>query len=207
MWKGQQDEQIKFESRSDVWVRHDNHVFNYEVVVMKMTGKLKSVQMDWMSRKWNVTFELNEKPSEQINVIATYDNLNIDVKKFRKRRSLDANAYAWVLMQKLAEATDSDRNTVYLEMLKKYSREFTFVICKEKALDKLKELYRTCVDLGEVKVNGMEGHQIQVFFGSSTFDSKAMAVLINGIVSECKELGIETAPPEDVERMVNEWGK
>lgn len=173
---------------------------------MKLTGKLKSIQMDWLSNKWNITLELNEKPSEEINSILACENLNIELKKYRKKRSLDANAYAWVLMQKLAEAVGSDRESIYLQMLQKYSREFTFVICKEKAVDKLKDLYRTCVDLGKVKVNGTEGHQIQVFFGSSTFDSKAMSVLIDGIISECKEVGIDVLPPEKIERMVNEWG-
>ena len=42
--------------------------------------------------------------------------------------------------------------------------------------------------------------------GSSEMDSKEMSTLINGIVSECKELGIETITPNDIERMVQQWG-
>lgn len=174
---------------------------------MLLTGAVKSVVNDWKTRKWNVTFEINEMPTEEMNYLISCEKLSIDVKKYRNKRSLDANAYAWVLMQKIAEAINSDRWSVYIEMLQKYSREFTFVICKENAIDKLKELYRTCIDLGEVNVNGMEGHQMQVFFGSSTFDSKAMSVLIDGIVSECKELGIETMPPDEIERMLSQWNQ
>lgn len=175
---------------------------------MECTGKIQNISTDWQTGKFNVTFSLNE--SYSINEIAKLqdcEKVAIKMTKHRNRRSLDSNAYAWVLMQKIAEAINSDRWSVYLEMLQKYSREFTFVICKENAIDKLKELYRTTIDLGEVNVNGTEGHQMQVFFGSSTFDSKAMSVFIDGIVSECKELGIETLPPDELARMNAEWGQ
>lgn len=174
---------------------------------MEWTGKVLSVGTDWLTGQMNITFSINERSAlQEIDSIKDCEKLSIKAVKYRNRRSLDSNAYAWVLMQKIAEAVNSDRWSVYLEMLKKYSREFTFVICKEHAVDKLKELYRTCIDLGEVNVNGQEGHQIQVFFGSSTFDTKAMSVFIDGIVSECKELGIETIPPDELERMKAAWG-
>ena len=174
---------------------------------MECTGRLLSVQRDWQTNKLNITFQINEEPTNSINKISNCEKLSITAKRYRQKRSLDANAYAWVLMQKIAEAIHSDKWTVYLELFQKYSREFTFVICKEKAIDKLKELYRTCIDLGEIEVNGIKGHQIQVFYGSSTFDSKAMSVFIDGIVSECKELGIDTMPPDELKRMVAMWNQ
>ena len=174
---------------------------------MEFTGTLKNIQNDWMTGETVISFTVNEKYAlSEVSKIKYGEKLQIKAVKHRERRSLDSNAYAWVLMQKIAEAVHSDKWSIYLEMLQKYSREFTFVICKEKAVDRLKELYRTCVDLGEVNVNGKEGHQIQVFFGSSTFDTKAMSVFIDGIVSECKELDIETLPPDELERMKAAWG-
>lgn len=173
---------------------------------MEFTGKIKNVSRDWQTDKFNITFSINEPSAiNEIEKIKDCERLDIKAAKHREKRSLDSNAYAWVLMQKIAEAVHSDRWSVYIEMLKKYSRDFTFVICKENAIDKLKELYRTCIDLGEVNVNGTQGHQMQVFFGSSTFDSKSMSVFIDGIVSECKELGIETLPPDELERMNAAW--
>lgn len=175
---------------------------------MEFTGAVTNIVRDWKTDRYQITFTVNETSAiREYEKIKDKKKLSVKAVPYRNKRSLDANAYAWVLMQKVAEAIDSDRWSVYLEMLKKYSREFTFVICKEKAVDRLKELYRTCVDLGKVNVNGMEGHQIQVFFGSSTFNSKAMAVFIDGIISECKELDIETMPQEEVERMLKQWNQ
>lgn len=172
----------------------------------EFTGKFEAITVDWKTGQRQVIFTVNEASAvESLVALEGAEKLSIKATRYREKRSLDSNAYAWVLMQKIAEAVHSDKWSIYLEMLKKYSRDFTFVICKEKAIDKLKELYRTCVDLGEVNVNGMEGHQMQVFFGSSTFDTKSMSVFIDGIVSECKELGIETLPPDELERMKAAW--
>lgn len=62
-------------------------------------------------------------------------------------------------------------------------------------------------ELGEVTVNGKTGVQLQCYFGSSTYDAKEMSVLIDGVVSECKEMGIETMTPDEIARLKSEWGR
>ena len=160
---------------------------------MEFTGKLQNVSVDWKTGQPVVSFTVNEAAAlNDIESIQNIEKLVVKAVKWRKKRSLDANAYAWVLMQKIAEAVNSDKRSIYLQCLERYSRAFSHVIVKPEAVARMKELYRTCVDLGEINVNGQKGHQLQVYYGSSTFDSKEMAVFIEGIVSECKEVGIET---------------
>lgn len=127
-----------------------------------------------------------------------------ELKESRKKRSLDANAYAWVLMEKIAQATHSTKDEVYLQMLDRYG-VFTHLIVKPKVVDRVKQEWRTVRELGEVMVNGTTGVQLQCFFGSSTYDSKEMARLIDGIVSECEELGIDAATPEEIAQMKARW--
>lgn len=173
---------------------------------MEFTGCLKDLVRDWRSNELQITFAVNESLTDaQIDEIKDVEKLAIKATKYRKKRSLDANAYAWVLIQKIAEAVHSDKWSIYLELLQKYSRAFTHVIVKKEAVEAMKTLYRTCVELGEITVNGQTGIQLQVYYGSSTFDSKQMSVFIDGIVSECKELGIETLSPEEIERMNSQW--
>ena len=173
--------------------------------MIETTGKMVGMTMDILSGKLNVTFQIDTKPLDDLDSLSKMDSLDITAKKHRRKRSLDANAYCWVLLQKIAEKSRTDKWSVYLECLKRYSRAFTHIIVKPEAVDKVKEMYRECVDLGEISVNGMSGHQLQVYFGSSTFDSKEMAVFIEGIVQECRDLGIETIPPAELERMVSMW--
>ncbi|CDC47089.1 putative uncharacterized protein [Clostridium sp. CAG:58] len=172
---------------------------------MECTGKLKSVSKNWISRKWEVTFEINEDITASIDKIRD-KLLNLTAKIHREKRSLDANAYAWVLMQKIAEAIHTDKWTVYLMMLERYSPVFTHIIVRPEAVERVKGEWRTVKVLGPIQVNGSSGIQLQCYFGSSTFDSKEMSSFIDGIVSECKEMGIETLPPDEIERMRREWG-
>lgn len=172
---------------------------------MEFSGQLKGLVRDYETNQFNMTFSVNE--NTVVNEIDKLRDckLSIKVVKHKEKRSLDANAYAWVLMQKLAEAINSDKWTVYLECLIKHSKCFTHVIVKPEAVDKMKELYRTCVDLGEISVNGMTGHQLQVYYGSSTFNTKEMSVFIDGIVRDCKDQGIETLTPIELENMKSQW--
>ena len=172
---------------------------------MEFTGEIKGIARDWNTNQFNITFTINE--NSVVNEVDKLKDCKLSIKavKYRQKRSLDSNAYAWLLIQKIAEAVNSDKWSIYLECLKKYSRAFSHVIVKPEAVEKMKELYRTCVDLGEISVNGTKGHQLQVYYGSSTFNTKEMSVFIDGIVSECKELGLETLAPEELERMKAEW--
>ncbi len=154
--------------------------------------------------KMKVLLEFDECDPASVNELLGHD-IRIEMKRWREKRSLDSNAYAWVLMQKIAEKVHSDKMTVYMEMLQRYSGAFTHIIVKKRAVKAVMEMYRTAIDLGEISVGDQTGHQLQVYFGSSTFNTKEMSVFIDGLVSECKELGIETLPPYEIERMVSAW--
>jgi hypothetical protein len=172
---------------------------------MEFTGEFITASKDWKSGKWLITFSCDQESAlSQIDKIREKP-LDIKATRHRNKRSLDSNAYAWVLMQKIAEEIKSDKWAVYMDMLKQYSRAFTHIIVKPNAVEAVQELYRTSVDLGEIEINGQKGHQLQVYFGSSSFDSKEMSVFLEGIVSECKLLNIETLPPDELERMKTAW--
>ena len=174
---------------------------------MEFTGKLQNVSRDCKTGQCNITFTMNEASAiNEVNNIQSCEKLSIKAVKHRNKRSLDANAYCWVILQKIAEVLHQDKWNVYLEMLGKYG-VFTHIIVKPNVVDKVKEEWRTVKELGEVSVNGMTGIQLQCYFGSSTYNTKEMSVLIDGIVYEAKELGIETLPPDELERMKIEWNQ
>ena len=171
---------------------------------MECTGKLTNISRDWQSNKLNITLSINENINSEIEKIKDVEKLSIKVNKYRKKRSLDANAYMWVLLSKIADVINSDKDDVYIEMLSRYG-VFTHIIVKKEVVEKIKIEWRAVRELGEINVNGSSGIQLQCYFGSSTYDSKEMATLIDGVVREAKELGIETLPPDELLRMKQEW--
>ena len=174
---------------------------------MEFTGQVQNVSKDWQTGQFQITFSINEPSAiNEINNIKDCQKLSIKAVKYRERRSMDANAYLWVLLQKMAEALQRDKWGLYLEKLGEYG-VFTHIIVKPHMVDKVKEEWRAVNELGEVCVNGTTGIQLQCYFGSSTYNTKEMSVLIDGVVSEAKEMGIETLSPVELERMKAEWGK
>jgi hypothetical protein len=129
-----------------------------------------------------------------------------EIRIHREKRSLNANAYAWVLMEQIAQKIGSSKEEVYLDMLRDYG-VFTHLIVKPAAVGRVMQEWRTARNLGEVTVNGQTGIQLQCYYGSHGYDTGEMSRLIDGIVSECRDLGIETATPEELARMKEEWGR
>lgn len=127
-----------------------------------------------------------------------------ELKEHRERRSLDANAYLWVLLGKLAEALHTDKDDVYLMMLERYG-VYTHIIVRPELVERVRGEWRTVRELGPVAVNGRSGVQLQCYFGSHTYDTKEMSRLLEGVVEECRELDIETLPPEKLEAMEVGW--
>jgi hypothetical protein len=174
---------------------------------MEFTGAITDISSNIITGEVDITFSVNEKT----HILPEYDRLKnikklkITAVQFREKRSKDANAYMWSLLQKMAEVLRTSKDELYLDILGKYG-VFTHIIVKSNVVDRVKAEWRTVRDLGEVKVNGITGIQLQCYFGSSTYDTKEMSKLIDGLVSECKELEIETLPPEELNRMKQEWG-
>ena len=150
----------------------------------------------------------SEKPTEELNDLAGKE-LSVEIKPYKAKRSLDANAYCWVLCQKLAEKIGGTKEDIYKEAVRK-AGQFDYIAVTDSATEQFLKAW-TNKGLGwyaealESKIEGCK--KIMVYYGSSVYDSKEMAHLINYIVSECKELGIETMTPTEISRMMNEWGR
>jgi hypothetical protein len=110
------------------------------------------------------------------------------------------------MLDKLAEALHTNKDELYLLMLERYG-VFTHIIVKPEAVERVKQEWRTVRELGKGKIGNVEGVQLQVYYGSSTYDTKEMARLIDGVVSECHEVGIETMTPGEIASMNEEWGR
>ncbi|MDF2543447.1 MAG: hypothetical protein K0S47_3165 [Herbinix sp.] len=174
---------------------------------MEFTGQIKGITNDFVTGELNIIFSANEKSLilPEYEKLKDCKKLRIKAVQYREKRSLDANAYLWVLLQKIAEVLRTDKWSVYLQMLKRYG-QFTYIVVKQNAVDGVKKQWRECEEVGEINVNGTEAVQMLCYYGSSTYDTKEMSVLIDGVVSECKELGIETLSPDELGHLKALWG-
>jgi hypothetical protein len=125
-----------------------------------------------------------------------------EVKEHKEKRSLNANAYAWSLITKIADALRTSKEECYLEMLKRYGQ--SEIVSVLSCID-VSGYFKYYEPLATATLQGKEFTHYKIYKGSSEYDTREMSILIDGIVSEAKELGIETIPPKEIERLKTMW--
>ena len=131
-------------------------------------------------------------------------DLRIRIVRYRQSRSLSANSLFWACVNDIANAVEVDSETIYVDMLRQFGKS-TYICCKPNAVDAVKESWRECIEVGPVEINGKEAVQLQVFFGSSSYNREEMSRLIDGTMSVMQELDIPLPIPQDVQAALDEW--
>ena len=157
-------------------------------------------------RDISLVIPLSASMEEDINKFCPDKTYTVEIKQKRKDRSLNANAALWVLLGEMAAKLRTSKDELYLEMLTRYG-VFTHVVVKPNVVDRVKAEWRTVRELGEVTINGQTGIQLQCYFGSSTYNTQEFTRLLDGVISEAKELGITLISDADRAIMLAEWGQ
>jgi hypothetical protein len=133
-----------------------------------------------------------------------------ELKVYRVNRSHSANAYAWVLIGKLAAALNVTTTEVYRQYIREIGDNFEILSIRDEAVGKMIKIWQSiglgwqCDNLGADAAN--PGHQnLVLYYGSSTYDTKQMSNLISLIVQDCQGQGIETLTPEELAKLEQEW--
>lgn len=125
-----------------------------------------------------------------------------DIKEHKEKRSLNSNSYCWVLITKIADVLRADKEQIYLTMLKRYGQSELVSVLSNIDITGYFKYFEVA---GTSTLNNKEFTHYKVFKGSSEYDTREMSILIDGIVSEAKELNIETLPPNEIEKLKNLW--
>lgn len=152
-----------------------------------------------------------ELPGQAQMVAGEFDpqkKYTVTIKEFRKKRSLDANAYAWVLMNKLADKLNMGVRDLYRHYIPDIPENSQVVCVPTEAVEKLQSGWEHngigwCSDTLKSKLPGCTN--VVLYYGSSTFDQKQMGVLLDLIIEDCKQVGVEYLTPEELERLKGEW--
>jgi len=124
--------------------------------------------------------------------------LEITIKPYRKKRSLDQNSYAWVLIGKMADKLRTSKDDVYLTMLKRYGQGGVIKVSpkNEQAILSAIKYYEP-----HEKLYTETDKYYRVWAGSSGYNTEEMTVFVDGIISEAKGLNIEVMTPDELAEM------
>ena len=137
-------------------------------------------------------------------------DVSIEIKQARKRRSLDANNYAWVLIDKIAEKTGLRKSDVYRHAIKEIGGVSTTVCVQDFAVDRLRQGWEKNglgwqTETIKAKIPGCTC--VILYYGSSAYDSKQMSQLIDSLIQDAESLGIPTIDDHQVETLKGRWAE
>lgn len=154
-----------------------------------------------------ISFEADKRLAEAFNNLPDKP-LVLTIKEYRPKRSLDANAYFWTLCDKVAEKLNTTKEEIYKEKIKECG-VFEIVPLRNDAVERYTAMWGKnglgwfCEVLGASKLQGYTN--VITYFGSSTYNSKEMSRITDSLLEDCKELGIQTITPAELQKMYEEY--
>ena len=155
----------------------------------------------------SLVIQLKGANRHELETLVKDTDYRLKLVKWHDKRSLDSNAYLWKLCDLIAGKIGSSKEEVYENMLRSYGTlddELPPIVVHSSAdISKFQDHY-LWFDSRE-----LDGKKFDCYLrikGSSEMDSKEMSRLIDGVIFEAKQLGIETLPPEEIQSMNERWG-
>lgn len=177
----------------------------------ELTGKLNYNVSFTAKGNPIITLELNERIPALKMVDELHDEkVSIKIGKFKKKRSLDANAYCWVLISKLAEKLKIPKTDIYRQAIKEIGGNCDTVCVQDKAVKSLCDGWERNglgwqTETTPSKIDGCTN--VVLYYGSSTYDVSQMSLLVNYILEECRLQGIEVKSKEEINSLLSQWGE
>ena len=187
---------------------------------MKFIGTLKEPIINFLTKKPMIVFEPEQDFAEVYEELKAKTKLTLEIKVYREKRSLDANAYYWVLITKLAKKVETSNSELHNAMLSNYG--FPELIDGQLARIPIPDTEEAEATVRKATAyhlrqttqvkEGRDGVSYRTYIlmrGSSSYNTEEMARLIEGLISECKEAGMpdaEIMTPDEKQQLKERYG-
>ena len=171
---------------------------------MQLIGSVKNLSLDFQTNTANLTLSITNKAAAMqcFDELKDVEKLDIEIKKYREKRSLDSNSLLWKLCNEIANVLRTDKDSVYIEMLKRYGQSSVISVLSTVDVSGYFKYYDV---FGTGYVNGKEFTHYKIYKGSSEYDSREMSVLLDGVIDEAKGMGIEVLSEQELSLIKSEW--
>jgi len=137
-----------------------------------------------------ITMVVDVPPSDLSEIYANYQSgkkYSCNIKPRTHKKTKNQNNYAWELITELANKRRMLKDEVYEEEIKRWGQSELLHIKTREIISSLLMVYRF-VDIAHEKDDGTL--YVKAYRGLSRLDNRETAILLDGIISDCKEWGI-----------------
>lgn len=178
---------------------------------MQTTGIITDINIDYKTHKSKISLLLDTNELDTIEQLKNEDKLNVELKKWYKKRSLDANAYCWVLCDMIAKEISKDgevvtKETIYKDAINNIGVFEPFII-QQSTFDNFKRIWeKQGIGFIVQEVSRKDtAVKVHCYYGSSTYNSKEMSLLIELLIQEAKSLNLETKSQQEINNLLEQW--
>ena len=179
---------------------------------MQTTGQIVDLSMDFKTRKAKISLVLDTNELDIVEQLKNENKLNIEMKKWYKKRSLDANSYCWVICDLIAKELSKNgiatKEEIYRDAILQVGTFEPFIV-QEKTYENFKRIWEK-QGLGFLVQEVSRKDKcvkVNCYYGSSTYNTKEMSLLIEILVQLAKSLNIETKSKAEIDSLLKEWDK
>ena len=171
-----------------------------------MIGKLSGFTYN-RDGSQNITVTVTDNFAQEYEELKDND-VSVEIKKFFKKRSLDASAYAWTIIDKIAEKTGERKKDVYRHAIREIGGVSTIICVRDIAADSLCRGWEEhgtgwMTEKTKSKIPGCTN--VTLWYGSSVYDTKQMSALIDSLIQDAEALGIPTITEKEKEQLIGRW--
>ena len=183
-----------------------------------LTGRIASIAFS-VDGKPLISIEVNEgrEALKAAQKLKDSPIISIKLSQHKKKRSLDANAYYWVLIGNLAKALRISTSYCHNVMLRRYGvlaqmdDTPVYVLIPDtdeaqKAADESETFHIKPTSNVRTGKDGKPYRTYMVLKGSHEYDTAEMAALIHGIRDECMQVGIPVETPDEIASLLSLMG-
>lgn len=160
---------------------------------------------------WLMVKPEREDMGKAMSIVRKHKNrrYDLEIREHRKKRSLDANAFCWSLINKLAEVMRIPPVDVYRQAIQDISGNSEIIPIKEEAVEQFKQAWShnglgwIVRDMGASKIPGYRN--LMVYYGSSVYSVRQMHDLIEVLVQDCKALDIDVLSERERSLLLDQW--
>jgi len=175
---------------------------------MQNTAIISDIGIDYKTGKAKITFLFDNRDVLEEAEKLQGNKLIIDIKKWFKKRSKNANNYLWALIEKLSEKLNISRKETYRKHIYE-AGTYQELSMEEEAMERFQKIWeeKGIGWFSEKTVNEYGEIVLRVYFGSSTYDTKEMTRLLDSVIQDCQSQNIETKTEAEIGNMLESWGK
>jgi hypothetical protein len=168
-------------------------------------GRLKDLGFG-LTGELNVTLSLAPSHADELKKLMG-EEIDVEVKKWREKRSRDSNAMMWAICQELSDALKITKEEVYRKAIRDIGDYIPLPI-REDAVEAFiknwqgKGIGWVAEVIDDSKIPGYK--LVFAYYGSSTFDTKTMSKLLDYLIDDAEQCGIVLKASKELEQRARE---